>query len=65
MPMQTNAATQIESTPDDYHTDDDVNRSQHIQEARNLKHDSGLSADDYPPLVTPRSVIQITRIYCL
>jgi hypothetical protein len=57
MPMQANAATRIESTPDDYHSDDDVNRSQHIQEVENLKHDGSLSADDYPPLEIPRSVI--------
>jgi hypothetical protein len=55
--MQANAATWIESTPGDYHSDDDVNRSQHIQEVGNLKHNSCLSADDYPLLTIPSSVI--------
>src|SRR5580658_8578051 len=62
MPVQANAATRFQSTPGDYHPDDHINRSQHIHEVGNLKHDSCLSADDYPPLTTPRSVIWVTQI---
>jgi hypothetical protein len=43
MPVQTNAATWSESSPDDHHSDDDVNRSQHIQKVGNLKHGSCLA----------------------
>ena len=49
MPVQANQATRPEELASrNYHPDDDVNRSQYIQEVGNRKHDSCLSLDNYP-----------------
>jgi hypothetical protein len=42
MAVQAHAAIRLESSSNDDHPDDEVNRSQHIQEVGNLKHDSCL-----------------------
>ena len=57
MPVQANAATRTEGSPDDYHPDDEVNRSQHIQEVGNLKHDSCLLVSQLSAPTIPRYVI--------
>jgi hypothetical protein len=57
MPVQANPATRPEGSPHNYHPDDEVNRSQHIPEVGNLKHDSCLSVSYLSAPTTPRSVI--------
>jgi hypothetical protein len=61
MPVQANPATRPEGSPDDYHPDDEVNRSQHIPEVGNVKHDSCLSISHHPPPGTEVCDLDHTR----
>jgi hypothetical protein len=49
MPVQANAAIRLKGSADDYHSDDAVNRSQHVDKMGGLKHDSHPSVVHYTP----------------